>query len=72
MSLADDILDSLPDSPCRIVPVTCVSTGPFQVAIAGTEPWVPAKRFAGQTFSAGDKGMALWSPPLPPYCFKTI
>jgi hypothetical protein len=69
--LADELLNLLPSSEMRIEPVTCVSTSPFQVVIAGLPTWVPAKRIAGQTFGLGDKGMAFWSPPLAPICFRT-
>lgn len=71
MSLADDILAALPEGPVRLVPVTCVANVPFQVSIAGMPTWVPAKRLNGHEFDLGEKGMALWSPPLAPICFRT-
>jgi len=70
--LAGEILDLIPDNGARLVPVTCVATSPFQVSIAGLPDWTPARRVAGQDFALGDKGMALWAPPLAPICFRTI
>lgn len=69
--LAGDILALIPPGDVRLVPVTCVATSPFQVSIAGMPTWVPAKTIFGQEFDLGEKGMALWSPPLAPICFRT-
>jgi hypothetical protein len=71
-NLANEILSLIPPGDVRLVPVTCVSVSPFQVSIAGTESYVPAKRVADQTFELGDKGMAIWAPPLAPICFRTL
>lgn len=71
MTLAGEILALVPKSPARLIPVTCVSTSPFEVSIYGLEDSVPARTMSGSVFDLGDKGMAFWQPPLPPYCFTT-
>lgn len=68
---AKELLAIIPRSPLRMVPITCVQETPLEVSIAGTDSSVPAKAIEGHAFELGDKGMALWQPPLPPICFKT-
>jgi hypothetical protein len=53
----------------KIQPFTCVTVENFTVDIGGTV--VPARVIAGQSFTVGQKGFALWQPPLPPLCFST-
>lgn len=57
----------------RVVQVQCAATEPtFTVYMSGdTSTAVEARRVAGQTFAAGDYGLALWAPPMAPICFKT-
>lgn len=52
-----------------IKPITVVTTSPFVVTIDDTD--VAARPFAGQAFTIGGTGFALWAPPLPPLCFAT-
>lgn len=72
MSLASEILARIPERPTRVVPVTCVTTNPFTVYLDGdsTTP-IPARAQAGSAFSSGQSGMAYWTPPSLPICFKT-
>lgn len=61
------------DKRVMLVPVQCTSTVPFLVVIEGGSEDIPARRVAGTTsFGVGDRGMALWSPPGPLYCFKSV
>jgi hypothetical protein len=53
----------------KIQPFTCVTVENFTIDIAGTI--VPARVIAGQSFTVGQTGFALWQPPLPPLCFST-
>lgn len=59
--------------PTRIVQIQCASAEPtFSVYMLGdTSTAIEARRIAGQTFSVGDLGLALWAPPMAPICFKT-
>lgn len=72
MSLVSEILTRIPQRPQRIVTVTCVTTSPLTVYIDGdTSVAVPARVQAGSTFSSGESGLATWTPPSLPICFKT-
>jgi hypothetical protein len=73
MSLVNKIVEKYGlDQKLILVPVTCVSTVPLTVKIAGGDDPISARQIAGfSPFSPGQSGMALWSPPLPPICFKT-
>jgi hypothetical protein len=72
VSRAVEILNRIPQRPSRMVAVTCVTVSPFTVYIDGdsTTP-VRARIQAGSTFSSGQSGMAYWTPPSLPICFKT-
>lgn len=69
--LVSTILDRIPDRPTKRVSVVCVTTTPFTVYLDGnyTTP-IRARTQAGSTFSSGDSGMADWTPPSLPICFK--
>lgn len=54
-----------------LVQIKCTSTSPFTVRISGGSTDVAAKVIAGQSFSVNDYGLAFWSPPSAPICFKT-
>jgi hypothetical protein len=72
MTLAAGILNKIPRRPVRIVSVTCATTVPFTVYLDGdTTTPVRARAQAGSTFGSGDSGMAYWSAPSLPICFKT-
>lgn len=71
MSLPKEILGRIPSNPVQVITVTCATTVPFAVYVAGDTVAVPAKIQAGSTFGLGDQGYALWQPPLAPICFKT-
>ena len=71
MSVAKEILDRIPANPPQLTTITCATTSPFTVYIAGDTVAVPALTQAGSTFGSGDQGYALWQPPLLPICFKT-
>lgn len=71
MSLGAEIVAIASRKSAQLVPITCVSTSPFEVSIFGMDSSIPARKMAGSTFGLGDKGMAFWQPPLPPYCFIT-
>lgn len=72
MSLVSEILARIPSRPTRLVTVTCVTASPLTVYIDGdsTIP-VRARVQAGSTFSSGQSGLAYWTPPSLPICFKT-
>jgi hypothetical protein len=72
MSRASEILAKVQQRPTRIVSVTCVTVSPFTVYLDGdsTTP-VRARIQAGSSFSSGDSGMAYWTSPSLPICFKT-
>lgn len=72
MSRAKEILNRIQQRPTRIVTITCVTTVPFTVYLDGdsTTP-VRARVQAGSSFTSGESGMAYWTPPSLPICFKT-
>lgn len=53
----------------KIQPFTTVTVEPFTISIGGAT--TAARVIAGQSFTVGQAGFALWQPPLPPLCFST-
>jgi hypothetical protein len=80
MSLATEILDRIPSRPTKQVSVVCVTApapgatpptlGKFYIN-GNTTIAVPCRVQGGSTFTSGDSGMAEWTPPSLPICFKT-
>lgn len=68
MSRVSEMLDRMPRSPIHTV--VCADDSPFTVYIDGDTTAVPGMEMAGSNFSPGDRGYAIWSPPLPPHCYK--
>lgn len=72
MSVVTEIIARIPARPTRRVSVVCVTESPLTVYIDGdSSAAFPAHVMAGSTFSSGDSGMADWTPPSLPICFKT-
>lgn len=76
MTLARELLDRLPARPARRVSVVCVTApgvgtlGTFYIDGHSTTAY-PCRIQGGSTFSSGESGMADWTPPSLPICFKT-
>lgn len=76
MSLVTEILDRMPSRPTKRVSVVCVTApsgptlGTFYIDGNSTTAY-PCNVQAGSTFSSGQSGMADWTPPSLPICFKT-
>jgi hypothetical protein len=73
MSFVSEILNRIPSRVTHPMVVVCVTEAPnFTVYLGGNSSVaVPARIQAGSTFSSGDSGMAYWTPPSLPVCFKT-
>ena len=73
MSVVAELLARIPERPVRLVAVTCVTEAPnFTVYLDGdASVAVRARIMSGSTFSSGDSGLAFWSAPSLPICFKT-
>lgn len=72
MSLVTEILDRMPSRPTKRVSVVCVSASPPTFYIDGNSTVAyPCTVQAGSTFTSGQSGMADWTPPSLPICFKT-
>lgn len=68
----DVLLDTIAEAPgLRLVGIKVTSTGPLAVSVDGIGS-VPAESLSGTTWSVGQTGRALWSPPNKPICFKVI
>lgn len=76
MSLASEILARMPSRPTKRVSVVCVTAASpgvyatFYIDGNSTAAF-PCRVQAGSTFTSGDSGMADWTPPSLPICFKT-
>jgi hypothetical protein len=77
MSLAREFLDRLPARPTKRVSVVCVTAqagttlATFYIDGNSTIAY-PCRIQAGSTFTSGESGMADWTPPSLPICFKTL
>lgn len=72
MSVVTEVLARIPQRPKRQVSVVCVTTSPLTVYIDGDSTAAfPARAMAGSTFTSGESGMADWTPPSLPICYKT-
>jgi spore coat protein U-like protein len=71
MSAYTELLERIPSRPTRRVSVTCVTESPFTVYIDGdSSVAVRARVMAGSTFTSGESGLAYWTSPSLPECFK--
>ena len=76
MSLATELLARMPARPTKRVSVVCVTApstgvwGTFYID-GNSATAYPCRIQAGSTFTSGDSGMADWTPPSLPICFKT-
>lgn len=80
MSLVTELLDRMPSHPTKRVSVVCVTApnpavvppilGTFYID-GNSSTAYPCQVQAGSTFTSGDQGMADWTPPSLPTCYKT-
>lgn len=72
MSAVKEMLDRVPTRPVRVVPMEVSDDFPLTVFLAGdTSTAVSAIPLSAESFDIGDRGYAIWQPPLPPIIFTT-
>jgi hypothetical protein len=72
MSVVKETLDRIQSRPVRIVTMEVFDDFPLTVYLDGdrTSP-VKAIPLSAESFDIGDRGYAIWQPPLPPIIFST-